>query len=234
MPTYSPGLPMLMGGMKLVSGQCGLFAVTPLLAGLAVLATYGLGRRLGSPPTGLAGAWFLATSPIVAGTMEPLTDVPVMSAWSIAFYFLLGQGARSAAAAGLFAALAIFIRPNLFPLAAPMAAWFLVRRAPPVRRPETAGLRARVICAGLFSAVRPARGRGGRARQSAPVWIGHDFGIWPLRRSVRAWRAWSRTSNGISRGSLKRKRRLRSSAWARWCFRCGGSGRAWPTAGSSP
>ena len=66
-PTYSPGLPMLMGGMKLVSGQCGLFAVTPLLAGLAVLATYGLGRRLGSPPTGLAGAWFLATSPIVVG-----------------------------------------------------------------------------------------------------------------------------------------------------------------------
>jgi hypothetical protein len=145
-PTYSPGLPMLMGAMKLVSGQCGLFAVTPLLAGFAVLATYGLGRRLGSPPTGLAGAWFLATSPIVAGTMEPLTDVPVMSAWSLAFYFLLGQGARSAAAAGLFAALAILIRPNLFPLAAPMAAWFLVRRTP---APD--GLRSRLICAALFS-----------------------------------------------------------------------------------
>lgn len=145
-PTYSPGLPMLLGLTKLVGGQCALFAVTPLLAGLAVLATYGLGRRLGSSSIGLVGAWLLATSPIVVDMMEPLTDVPVMAAWSLAFYFLLGSGARSATAGGLFAALAILIRPNLFLLAAPMTAWFFVRRMP-----ERAGVRARLPAAGLFA-----------------------------------------------------------------------------------
>lgn len=145
-PTYSPGLPMLMGLTKLVGGQCALFAVTPMLAGLAMLATYGLGRRLGSSWTGLVAAWLLATSPIVVDMMEPLTDVPVMAAWSLAFYFLLGSSARSATAGGLFAALAILIRPNLFLLAAPMTAWFFVRRMP-----EMAGLRARLSSAGLFA-----------------------------------------------------------------------------------
>jgi Dolichyl-phosphate-mannose-protein mannosyltransferase len=128
-PTYAAGLPMLMAIAKFAGGDCALFAVTPLLHGLAVLATYGLGRRLGSPATGLVAAWFLATSPIVVGTVEPLTDVSVMSAWSLAFYFLLGHGLRAAAASGLLVALAILIRPNLFLLAAPMSAWLLVRRS---------------------------------------------------------------------------------------------------------
>ena len=129
-PTYSPGLPMLMAAAKRVGGQCALFAVVPVLLGLAVLATYGFGCRLGSSSAGLIGAWFLATSPVVLASMEPMTDVPVMAAWTLAFYFLLGSSVRSALAAGALAALAILIRPNLFLLAAPMTAWFFVRRAP--------------------------------------------------------------------------------------------------------
>lgn len=122
-PIYSPGLPLLMAAAKLVGGQCAQFALVPLFGGVAVLATYGLGRRLGSSLAGLIAAWFVATSPVVLGmVMEPLTDVPVMAMWALAFYFLFGDGVLSAFAAGPLAALAILIRPNLFALAGIMAA----------------------------------------------------------------------------------------------------------------
>jgi hypothetical protein len=144
-PTYAPGLPMLMAAAKTVGGQCALFAVVPLLLGLAVLATYGMGCRLGSSSAGLIGVWFLATSPVVLASMEPLTDVPVMAAWTLAFFFLLGRSIGSALAAGVLAALAILIRPNLVLLAAPMTAWFLVRR-----EPDQAAFRTRLVPAAVF------------------------------------------------------------------------------------
>ena len=40
-PTYSPGLPMLFAGAKLVAGQEGMFWVVPISGGLLVLATFG-------------------------------------------------------------------------------------------------------------------------------------------------------------------------------------------------
>ena len=228
-PTYSPGLPMLMAGAKFVGGQCAMFAVTPLLTGLAVLATYGLGCRLGSPVTGVVAAWWLATSPaVIVSMMEPVTDVPVMAAWTISFYFLLGNSLRSAAAAGLFAALAILIRPNLVVLAGPMAVWFFVRRAPAAGR----GCRSRVLPAGVFAlGVLP--GVAGVALINQ-----HLYGSAGARRATARWPSNSRcraccpTSGSISRGLSKRKPRLRSSAWPRSPCRCGGSGRT-PTAPSS-
>jgi hypothetical protein len=144
-PTYSPGLPMLLAVGKGLGGQCAMFAVIPLLSGLAVLATYGLGCRLNSRTCGLLAAWLVATSPIVLGLLDPLSDVPVMAAWTIAFYFLLGTSLRAATAAGLCAGLAILIRPNLFPLAAPMGLWFLIRQ-----RSDGGILRARLLPAVAF------------------------------------------------------------------------------------
>ena len=83
-PTYSPGLPLLLAGAKLLGGQCALFAVVPLLTGLGVLVTYGIGKHLVSPWGGVIAAWLVAASPIVIGiALEPLTDVPVMTAWAI-------------------------------------------------------------------------------------------------------------------------------------------------------
>jgi dolichyl-phosphate-mannose-protein mannosyltransferase len=129
-PTYSPGLPILMAIAKWVGGQCALFAVVPLSLGLSLLTTYALGKRLVSAHAGLMAAWFLATSPVVLEvSLESLSDVPVMAAWSTAFYFLLDSSVWSAASAGLLASVAILIRPNLVPLVIPMAAWYLVRRA---------------------------------------------------------------------------------------------------------
>jgi hypothetical protein len=155
-PTYSPGLPMLMAAAKRVGGQCALFAVVPLTLGLAVLATYGLGRRLGSPWAGVIAAWLVATSPVVLEvSFESLTDVPAMAAWSLAFFFLLGRTIPSALAAGLCAAAAILIRPNLVPLALPMGAWFFLRGWPgPEVRESSAARRVvphRLVEAAVFA-----------------------------------------------------------------------------------
>lgn len=131
-PTYSPGLPMLLAVAKGIGGQCAMFAVVPILAGLTVLATYGIGHRLHSPVAGLIAAWLVATSPITLGSsLEPLSDVPVMAMWSLAFFFVLATSTVSAAAAGVSAGLAILIRPNLVPLAVPLGVWFLCRRDVP-------------------------------------------------------------------------------------------------------
>jgi len=109
-----------------------MFGVVPILAGVTVLATYGIGRRLHSPVAGLIAAWLVATSPVTLNSsLEPLTDVPVMAMWTLAFFFVLGTSTSSAAAAGVSAGLAILIRPNLVPLAVPLGVWFLCRRDVP-------------------------------------------------------------------------------------------------------
>ena len=130
-PTYSPGLPLLLAGAKLLGGQCALFSVVPLLTGLGVLVTYGIGKRLVSPWGGVIAAWLVAASPaVIAIALEPLTDVPVMTAWSIAIYVILARigGRLSPGIAGLAAGIAILIRPNLVPLSLPLGIWYMIRR----------------------------------------------------------------------------------------------------------
>ena len=141
-PTYSPGLPLVLATARWIAGQCALFAVVPLFAGLAVLATYGIGCRLGSCWAGVIGAALVASSPaVLVVSFETLTDVPVMSAWACSWFLLLGARGGTpparerllAVAAGLAAGLAILIRPNLVTLAVPMGLWFFVRHVPPGR-----------------------------------------------------------------------------------------------------
>ena len=127
-PTYSPGLPLIFAGAKLVAGQEGIFWIVPISGGLLVLATFGLGRRLGDSRAGLIAAALVATSPVVLFMlMAPMTDVPVAAAWTIACYFALGESAGTALAAGFAAAAGILIRPNLVFQAGPIGLWFLLR-----------------------------------------------------------------------------------------------------------
>jgi hypothetical protein len=145
-PTYSPGLPLLLAGAKLLGGQCALFAVVPLLTGLGVLVTYGIGKHLVSPWGGVIAAWLVAASPIVIGiALEPLTDVPVMTVWAISIYLLLARigGRLSPAIVGLVAGIAILIRPNLVPLSIPIGLWYMIRR-------QTDG-DSRVLSSALFA-----------------------------------------------------------------------------------
>jgi 4-amino-4-deoxy-L-arabinose transferase-like glycosyltransferase len=144
-PMYSPGLPMLMGVFARVGGAQAVFFVVPLLAGLAIVATYVLGRLIGGPAVGLTAAVLLAVSPIFLFqlTSAPLSDLPAAAWWTLALVLAgraSGLGAGTAAtessprsgaacAAGLAAGAAILIRPNLAPLAAVPAALLLWQAA---------------------------------------------------------------------------------------------------------
>ena len=127
-PTYSPGLPLLMATAKGLLGHAALFWIVPLCGAVLVLATFGIGRELGSSRVGLAAAWLVATSPIVLFlVMPPMSDVPAAGAWAVAFYFSLRSGRFAAVSSGLATSLAILIRPNLAPLAAAILIWHAVR-----------------------------------------------------------------------------------------------------------
>jgi hypothetical protein len=126
-PTYSPGLPILMALAKTVGGQCGMFFVVPISAGIAVLATFGLGTRLATPAAGLAAAWLLATSPVfLFMLMSPMSDVPTAAAWVVAFWCATGRSVSSAAGCGVATAIAVLLRPNLAPMALLAPGWQLL------------------------------------------------------------------------------------------------------------
>jgi hypothetical protein len=80
----------------------------------------------------------------------PMTDVPVAAAWAIALYFLLGSSRASIVGAGLAAAVAIMIRPNLVFLGAVMGLWYLIRLGP---GPRALSLTRRLADAATFAAA---------------------------------------------------------------------------------
>jgi hypothetical protein len=126
-PVYSPGLPILMALAKRLAGQCAIFWVVPLSGGVLALATFGIGRRLGQSRDGVIAAWLVVTSPtFLFMLMAPMTDVPVAAAWAIVFWSLLGGTIGSSLLAGLSAALAVLIRPNLVPMVTLPALWLVM------------------------------------------------------------------------------------------------------------
>jgi hypothetical protein len=117
-----------MAGAKAIGGQEAMFWIVPLAGGLLVLMTYGIGLRVAPPGAGIVATWLMATCPaLLYMLVQPMSDVPVAAAWMAACYFLLYQSVRAGAAAGLSAALALLIRPNLVFLAVILAAWPLWR-----------------------------------------------------------------------------------------------------------
>jgi 4-amino-4-deoxy-L-arabinose transferase-like glycosyltransferase len=127
-PVYSPGLPMMLALAKFIGGQDAAFFVVPLCGGLLVLATYAVGRRVGSGIAPLVAAWLVATSPLVLGySLSTMSDVPVAAAWTGAFYLLCGTSTASAAGAGLLSGVAVLIRPNLAPLVPVLGLLYLLR-----------------------------------------------------------------------------------------------------------
>ena len=139
-PVYSPGMPLLMAGAKLIGGHRAMFVLVPIFGAVLALATFGIGRRLGDSPAGLIAAWFVIASPTYLFMLAlPMIDVPVAALWTVAFYGLMRPGVIAAFIAGLVTALAILVRPNLAPLAAVLGLWLLLdlrwrRSDPPARR----------------------------------------------------------------------------------------------------
>ena len=115
-PTYPPGLPLLMAGTRLISA-CGPYLIAPISGGLLVAFTYLLGRRYFSRTVASLAAVLTAAAPVVAYmAMSPSTDVPAAMFWMAALYVAGASSGRSAAA-GILAGVAVAVRPNLVPTA---------------------------------------------------------------------------------------------------------------------
>ncbi|HET9469025.1 MAG TPA: glycosyltransferase family 39 protein [Vicinamibacterales bacterium] len=125
-PTYPPGLPLIMAGFITLVGPFGAFIVVPLLGVVAIVATFFLGRRIAGPAGGLLAAMLLSTSPIFLYQMrEPMSDVPVTAWWLLATLLIATPSPARAFGGGLAASAAIMTRPNLVPLAAVLGIFVL-------------------------------------------------------------------------------------------------------------
>jgi hypothetical protein len=114
-PTYPPGLPLLMAVPMALGGIPLASTVVVVSAGLAVWAAGSLAREAGGPSAGIVASALLAASPIfLFQAFQPMSDVPVTAAWMLCWWHV--QAAHPVAA-GASAAVAVLIRPNLGPLA---------------------------------------------------------------------------------------------------------------------
>lgn len=117
-PTYPPGLPLMMAAAHVVAADWGSFAVVPLIGALAVWCTYALGARLHSRTAGVVAAALLTTSPIfLFQLVQPMSDVAATGWWALALLLALSPQPGAAIVAGAVAGLALLTRPNLLPLA---------------------------------------------------------------------------------------------------------------------
>ncbi len=127
-PKYSAGFPLLMAAAKRLAGYCAMFWVVPFSGGILILATFGIGRRLGEPGAGLLAGWLTATSPVfLYMLLQPMSDVPAAAAWSVAVWCVLSDSMGLAVVGGLAGSLAVLIRPNLAPIAIIILAWLAWR-----------------------------------------------------------------------------------------------------------
>ena len=118
-PMYAPGLPMQMALFERLGGPGAVFYVMPLLAGVAVWATYALGARAGGRRVGAVATVLLAASPALLFqlTHAPMSDLPAAAWWTVALAALFRPSRPAALLCGIATGAAILTRPNLVPLA---------------------------------------------------------------------------------------------------------------------
>jgi Dolichyl-phosphate-mannose-protein mannosyltransferase len=117
-PTYPPGLPLLMLLFSFVLGSSGPYYVPWVAGGALVLLTYALGKRLSGPVVGTIAAVSVACSPIVLMmTFATMSDVPVAALWAASLLLATRRTVPGAAASAVMAGIAVLVRPNIVPLA---------------------------------------------------------------------------------------------------------------------
>jgi hypothetical protein len=118
-PTYAPGVPLIMAGFDRVFGACGPYYVTPFFGALLVAGTFVLGRRLGgSRLTASIAALLMAGSPaFLFNLMFPMSDIVTASLWTWMLVLLTWPNMAGPTVGGIVAGVAVLVRPNLVPLA---------------------------------------------------------------------------------------------------------------------
>jgi hypothetical protein len=148
-PTYSPGLPLVMAAVKTLLGHAAIFWIAPLAGAVLVIVACEAGRRLSSARAGLAAAWLVATSQTLLGDlMVPTSDLLAAAGSSLACVLLLRDSRAAVAAAGLAVAIALPVRPNLVLTAAVLPAWLLL-----ATRPGRSPRRQRLVDVAIFAAA---------------------------------------------------------------------------------
>jgi len=118
-PTYSPGYPLLMALFQLIGGRDAVFYVVPLFGAALIWTTYLLGVALYGEWAGAIAALLMLCSPtFIFWLVQPMSDIPATTLWTIALLLALRRRSAHAIGAGIVAAVAILIRPNIAPLAA--------------------------------------------------------------------------------------------------------------------
>ncbi len=126
-PICPAGLSLVMAPFAIAGGRDAMFLVVPLFGAVLVAATYVAGARFG-PRVGLAAAAITACGPaFLYQLVQPMSDVPAAALWMLAVASATGTSRRGPLVAGLAAAAAILMRPNLVPLAIPIAVFLLFR-----------------------------------------------------------------------------------------------------------
>ena len=128
-PTYPPGLPLLMALGTLIAGPLAPYYVVPIFGALTIWLCYLLGARAASPVVGAGAAIALAVSPVfLFQLMWPMSDIPAAAFWAAAIFFALGAKKYCSVVAGVCCGMAIAVRPNLAPLAALPCAYLMWTR----------------------------------------------------------------------------------------------------------
>jgi hypothetical protein len=117
-PTYAPGLAILMALVMLVFGECATYFITPVCAAALVLLTDRVGRAITTRGASALAAVLMASSPtLLFMLMFPMSDIPTATFWMASLAASLAGERPRPVLAGIAAGIATLIRPNLVPLA---------------------------------------------------------------------------------------------------------------------
>ena len=115
---YPLGFPLLLAAGELADADLGAYVVTPLFAGILVVATFFVARRVTDDWAALIAGGLVAMSPIVLGhSVIPMSDVPATAFLMLGIAMSVRPSLAAAMAAGACVAFAVMTRPVFAPLA---------------------------------------------------------------------------------------------------------------------
>lgn len=114
-PICAPGFALLLAPAARLHRDA-IFLVTPAAAGVLVLLTFVLARRLGGEAAGAMAAVVTALAPIaVFQAVQPMNDVTTAALWMAVAVAVTWESQHRPPVAGLLTGLALLMRPNLLP-----------------------------------------------------------------------------------------------------------------------